>query len=62
VRREAELHACDALVRGAAALCLEWRGATEKLVTQDAQGPQVDFLVVRFILDHLRRQVVERAA
>ncbi len=41
---------------------LEGRLADEKLVAEHAQRPEVDLLVVRSIVYHLRREVVERAA
>ena len=41
---------------------LEWRLPDEKLVGENAKRPVIYALVVRFILDHFRRQVVQRAA
>jgi hypothetical protein len=41
---------------------LKRRDANEELVREDAQRPQVDVVCVRLALDHLGREVVERAA
>ena len=43
-------------------LCLEGRVAHEELVAQDAQAPDVDFVVVGEVIDHLGGQVVKSAA
>lgn len=52
----------DLRVRALRVLRLEWRPADEELVAQNAQAPLVDRVVVALAIDHLRRQVVERAA
>lgn len=52
----------DLAVRFFMALGLKRRTPNKKLVTQNAQTPEVYLLVVSFAFDHLWRQVVERAA
>ena len=59
---EAEVDAGDATVRGRMSLGLEGRSADEELVQEDAEGPDVDHLVVLPPLDHLGGEVVEGAA
>jgi hypothetical protein len=41
---------------------LERRRADQKLVRQDSQSPQVDLVGMFAVLDHLGREVIERAA
>ena len=52
----------DTTVRGLVALGLERGLANQELVTQHPEAPDVDHFVVLLALDHLGRQVVERAA
>ena len=52
----------DATVGLVVTFSFEGRLAAEKLVAEHAETPQIDLLVVQLALDHLRRQVVQRAA
>ena len=52
----------DSLVRVRVALRLKRRVADEKLVCKHAKTPHIDICIVRKTFDHLRRQVVQRAA
>ena len=62
VGREMEVDGLDASIgvhlRGA----FEGRFADEELEGEDAERPMVDTFVVRFVLHHFRRQIVQRAA
>ena len=52
----------DSLVRVRVALRLKRRVADEKLVCKHAKTPHINICIVRKTFDHLRRQVVQRAA
>ena len=61
-RRTLVLDARDLLIGAVVAGRLERRLADEQLVAEHSERPQVDLLVMRLVVDHLGRQVVERAA
>lgn len=61
MRGEGEVHPADALVGVGVGLGLEGRLATQELVAQDPQGPQIHGLIVSLAFHHLWGQVVQRA-
>jgi hypothetical protein len=62
VGREAEVDLDDAALGFRVPLRLKGRRAAEEFLREDAEGPVVHGVVVVLVLDHLGREVVERAA